>query len=675
MRSLLTHRFLTRVIIILVSFFPPTLIFSQNADLVVTNASCNSYTVARGDVLNMNLLVRNSGSKAAGQSYLFYYLSTDSIFTENEIQGRVSVKPLGAGQSENISIEYQLPHRTPAGSYYIGYQLDISNQVLENQENNYFHDVVKLNVLSTLNRNLKLPYPVIFVHGLVGSKNTWNEIISDMVNIQGLSYGGWMDFCLNYDNSLTSSNLANDIKEFTKPNNFVKGDLYTINFAVTPSGQDYNDNWTLSYTNQSNQAAIVKQGRALGEAIKNVLQITGRDKVILVGHSMGGLAAREYLQNSGHYQEDSSHHVAKLLTIGTPHLGSNMSSPILSYFQGVDELSDGVRDLRSNYSNGKKGCYLFGGIENSNHVYGDGIPFKHLDVNCNGMIGESIVGLNQKSIPEDLAFSCIIGAGSLLGGDGVVSEVSANINSYKANLADTFRIIQVSGELALHHTQFHKELANVMKGLDEANDTVAYEIELNRHYVGFSNIQSKTGYTLDFDTYKFQVDQPGLLNVNISSIPVASLFVTLYNSIGDEIGSVGSNGASNISIERQVNPGIYYLDFESQWTTLSYKYPYSFKVNQTPLVSVEEMVLQDTSVLYPNPANDEANIHIQLRQSETIDLLIFDLSGRVIGESKHYCQGGENLIKVDLHNLSAGVYALTLRKDKVVNTHRLIVVK
>ena len=65
-------------------------------------------------------------------------------------------------------------------------------------------------------------------------------------------------------------------------------------------------------------------------AIYYVLQLTGRDKVILMGHSMGGLAAREYLQNPSNWQLDGQTHVAKLVTTGTPHGGSNASFSILN---------------------------------------------------------------------------------------------------------------------------------------------------------------------------------------------------------------------------------------------------------------------------------------------------------------------------------------------------------
>ena len=59
-----------------------------------------------------------------------------------------------------------------------------------------------------------------------------------------------------------------------------------------------------------------------------------------MGHSMGGLASREYLQNPDNWQADGDHHVAKLLTIGTPNGGSNTTGgSLLGAFFGIDESS------------------------------------------------------------------------------------------------------------------------------------------------------------------------------------------------------------------------------------------------------------------------------------------------------------------------------------------------
>jgi pimeloyl-ACP methyl ester carboxylesterase len=51
--------------------------------------------------------------------------------------------------------------------------------------------------------------------------------------------------------------------------------------------------------------------------IEQICQITGARKVILVGHSMGGLATRAYL-----HRNMNRDRVAKIITLGTPHRGT-----------------------------------------------------------------------------------------------------------------------------------------------------------------------------------------------------------------------------------------------------------------------------------------------------------------------------------------------------------------
>jgi pimeloyl-ACP methyl ester carboxylesterase len=53
--------------------------------------------------------------------------------------------------------------------------------------------------------------------------------------------------------------------------------------------------------------------------VEEVCAATGAERLILVGHSMGGLVARAYLRREG------SARVAKLVTLGSPHRGSRLA--------------------------------------------------------------------------------------------------------------------------------------------------------------------------------------------------------------------------------------------------------------------------------------------------------------------------------------------------------------
>ena len=62
--------------------------------------------------------------------------------------------------------------------------------------------------------------------------------------------------------------------------------------------------------------SIDRFAEQLGQRIEAVLAETGAKRLVLVGHSMGGLVARAYVQRDGLGR------VAELITIGTPHHGS-----------------------------------------------------------------------------------------------------------------------------------------------------------------------------------------------------------------------------------------------------------------------------------------------------------------------------------------------------------------
>ncbi len=136
-------------------------------------------------------------------------------------------------------------------------------------------------------------------------------------------------------------------------------------------------NFVKNHENLSSQASAFKQGIAVRMAIEKVKQATGADKVVLVCHSMGGLAARAYVQSSN-YNND----VSKVITISSPHMGSDLSDVgfVLDFpIMGMDIQSDAVRDLRYHlngiltsppepppYPNDiDNALYLFGGSEDT----------------------------------------------------------------------------------------------------------------------------------------------------------------------------------------------------------------------------------------------------------------------------------------------------------------------
>lgn len=310
-------------------------------------------------------------------------------------------------------------------------------------------------------------YPVLFLHGWLSNSDTWLPVMSNTY-FQGV-WGARADVFHAAPNATTSENIAgndgimgtsdDDIRwVFPNENNVLApGCVYAINLDVSVATNGNVSAFPLTggspslFDADNNESAIMKQGALVGKAIAAILAANpSKKKVILVGHSMGGLSSREYLQRTVNNNATSAprwwvnpaaadgHKVAKLLTVGTPHRGSNTMGNIsnlrtanvnpkngdvvipFSNKNGetneIDEnaanggfttdnalpdlASEAVRDLRYSYDNANifqndyPGVYLFGGKETDIPTF----PYSYWnnDVNCDGLTNNIVQqGINQ----------------------------------------------------------------------------------------------------------------------------------------------------------------------------------------------------------------------------------------------------------------------------------------
>jgi len=637
-----------------------TNVIAQNADLVVPTGSFSPSTINPGSILTVTATVKNIGTNFAGYSHLTVYISPTTTLTDGKKLATVSVEALAPNaQSELKEFLIPIPTSFASGLYYVGWKADSYDEVVESNESNYFYlPNTRLTILSTPVLERHFPCPLIFIHGLNSNSKTWDNLASWLTDY-GWTNGGRLDYCLNFDNDLTKASAQADIFDFTIDGNLKLGDFYFVNFDVNRDGSVFNN------TIQSNQSAIVKQGIALKAAIKKVLAVTGSDEVVLVGHSMGGLASREYLQNSTNWQADGKHHVAKLLTVGTPHGGSNAWT-----FGIVDGYSEAVRDLRWSYSNGASGVYLFGGNERDISTIG----FYTIDVNCNGIIGDNIVGLNQKSLPNDLAFSCIIGTGGL-SGDGVVDAARANLNNYYVIKADTFLTNQI-------HTNLPSDLATMMEGLDEPPFfQQAYDVKFGTYYFGLVTSQSVGSiFSRDYDDFRLRTNSKGRLDIKVRNIPVWNFSATVFDSTFKLVATVLSNVKSRIDTSLQLGPGSYFLEFDGQADKLSWYYPYAFNLQFTPTTGIDnaDNVLPTGFVLeqnYPNPFNPSTTIKYQIPKQSHVSLRVFNALGQEVavlvdGEK----EAGFYQARWDAA-LPSGVYFYRLQAADYLETKKMILLR
>lgn len=506
---------------------------------------------------------------------------------------------------------------------------------------------------------IKLPYPVIFIHGLNSKSSIWDDTTNFMDTKYSFTYGGRLDFCLNYDNIYTYSrkifypNSNADIAFFTP--NLLKGDYYYVNFDVGINGSVFP---TSSNSVLSNQSAIAKQGYALRKAIQQVMEITGRDKVILMGHSMGGLCAREYLQNPSNWTEPNvNHHIAKLITTGTPHLGSDA---IGGQIVGVDYQSEALRDLKNTYFNySDKGIFLFGGYE-----LDDGGNYYNVDVNCdgNGITGDLVIGLNQKNIPTDLDYSCIIGTGALGLGDIAVKKSSANINNVYPNLTQNIF------ESAVLHNFLPQQSYHNMRGLDEPNEyPLAYGVEFDKMYVGFITEQSNiSSYGIDYDDYKFNVSANSQVNIVVNNELSFPIYARIVDSNFTQVGAILTINNGNSILSQYLPMGQYYLEVYGNPTSSSYLTPYAFVLTST--LSNPDFSSENSLKIFPNPTSSKVFFDNSIENFVTATVMNY--LGQIVGEIRF--SSFEANQELDLSSFTEGVYMLKLSNQKGSKTIKII---
>lgn len=249
------------------------------------------------------------------------------------------------------------------------------------------------------------PYPVIFIHGIASSADTWITYRDYLISNAGWTFGG----IPTYDPATKTVNISCPSDSISCTGS--TGDFYTLNFS---------DNQGLFLDVQGGELAVI---------IQTVLdENPGAAKVLLIGHSSGGLAAREYLQGLARvfdsattipYRED----VAKLITIGTPHQGSFWAETCHVNFDIFDIFDKvGICDL------------LPANIDSNS------VAIKDLRPNSSAL--NVLNDLTMHPLPSDVLYVSLIGTGqptlsSLVdfqAGDGIVSDSSQNLMTVAKDL-------------------------------------------------------------------------------------------------------------------------------------------------------------------------------------------------------------------------------------------------
>ena len=91
-------------------------------------------------------------------------------------------------------------------------------------------------------------------------------------------------------------------------------------------------------------ADVAEAAAALGETVRRLAAATGHDRVHVVGHSLGGLLARWFVQRQG-----GDEVVDTLVTLGTPHGGTELArlAPLVPLLPMTRQLAPGGAVVRA----------------------------------------------------------------------------------------------------------------------------------------------------------------------------------------------------------------------------------------------------------------------------------------------------------------------------------------
>jgi len=578
---------------------------NSQVDLVITQAQVSSTVLNKGGYLVVGAVVQNVGSTTSIATNVSFHLTTDSTIDNNDKIGELFISALSPQQSDTLNFIYSIPPNFNSGSYNAAVwvdpiQINIESSVDNNAicvADNQGCQVIFISQITEVNK--KLPYPVLFVHGLVSNdKKAWENAISNLVNDRNLIFGGKLTYCLNPDGDLSTSDGS--ILDFVDSNQLTNGDIYTINFDVNNSNIEYvSDDFILLNDDFSNQSAIFKQGGAVGDAVTKILNVTGNDEVILVGHSMGGLAIRHYIQ-SDFLHVDGQHNIAKIHTSDTPHGGSNVGQNTLAEvfnFNGIDIRSEAVRDLRfDEFNNLIFGTFIDGGPENiaPGFYYND-------DVNINGTDTDLIEGINNMSSPQDISYSCSIAKIPDFPFD-IVEESKADLNNgYIYFDFPYITPIIPRIELNRNHSNINNDFYGILQGLDEPQDpNLAFELKLDEVYNGYTTIQaSNMILTNDVDYFKVDIESDGVLSLDIFNTNSPWFTASIYD---EDINEVFYSGKIDHSFQEEVfvTSGIWYIRLEGTPTQEELP-PYYIGVSYSPKDELNASFSSNTNeVCIPN---------------------------------------------------------------------------
>jgi PKD repeat protein len=100
---------------------------------------------------------------------------------------------------------------------------------------------------------------------------------------------------------------------------------------------------------------------------------------------------------------------------------------------------------------------------------------------------------------------------------------------------------------------------------------------------------------------------------------------------------------------------------------------YKGESSGTIVVGIEAMSELENVNLYPNPATQEANLLFSLQSDMNIQIAIKDVKGKTVQLNSIHGKTGSNLVLMDVKDLNAGIYFVTIQGKTINNVIQFVV--
>ena len=99
---------------------------------------------------------------------------------------------------------------------------------------------------------------------------------------------------------------------------------------------------------------------------------------------------------------------------------------------------------------------------------------------------------------------------------------------------------------------------------------------------------------------------------------------------------------------------------------------YSGSQEDDPLAIEENQMIQNFSI-YPNPADNIANVSFASINGQKVNVDIVNMMGQIVQGNTVQAAEGENLVMLDTQNIGAGVYLVKITAGGTQQVQRLII--